>query len=135
MKSVLITGTSKGIGLESALAFGRAGYKVSRHHAQPVRSLRSWLKRPREKNCRSRFLPWMWTPTSRWSAPSRPFSKTMVRLTCWSTMPVSRDRARWKSFPWPLSGRSWRPTISERSVAFRLWCRTCGNAAADASST
>ncbi len=28
MKQVLITGTSKGIGLETALAFGRAGYKV-----------------------------------------------------------------------------------------------------------
>lgn len=28
MKNVLITGTSKGIGLETALAFGRAGYKV-----------------------------------------------------------------------------------------------------------
>src|SRR4051812_8421650 len=28
MKSVLITGTSKGIGLETALAFGRAGYRV-----------------------------------------------------------------------------------------------------------
>ncbi len=28
MKSVLITGTSKGIGLEAALAFARAGYKV-----------------------------------------------------------------------------------------------------------
>ena len=28
MKTVLITGTSKGIGFETALAFGRAGYKV-----------------------------------------------------------------------------------------------------------
>lgn len=28
MKSVLITGTSKGIGLETAMEFGRAGYKV-----------------------------------------------------------------------------------------------------------
>ena len=28
MKSVIITGSSKGIGLETALAFGRAGYKV-----------------------------------------------------------------------------------------------------------
>lgn len=28
MKSVIITGTSKGIGLETALSFGRAGYKV-----------------------------------------------------------------------------------------------------------
>ena len=28
MKTVLITGTSKGIGLETALAFGRTGYKV-----------------------------------------------------------------------------------------------------------
>lgn len=28
MKTVVITGTSKGIGLETALAFGRAGYKV-----------------------------------------------------------------------------------------------------------
>jgi NAD(P)-dependent dehydrogenase (short-subunit alcohol dehydrogenase family) len=28
MKTVLITGTSKGIGLETVLAFGRAGHKV-----------------------------------------------------------------------------------------------------------
>src|ERR1700733_854396 len=28
MKSVIITGTSKGIGLETALSFARAGYKV-----------------------------------------------------------------------------------------------------------
>ena len=28
MKSVIVTGTSKGIGLETALAFGRAGHKV-----------------------------------------------------------------------------------------------------------
>jgi NAD(P)-dependent dehydrogenase (short-subunit alcohol dehydrogenase family) len=28
MKSVIITGCSKGIGLDTALAFGRAGYKV-----------------------------------------------------------------------------------------------------------
>ena len=28
MKSVIITGANRGIGLETALAFGRAGYKV-----------------------------------------------------------------------------------------------------------
>ena len=28
MNTVLITGTSKGVGLETALKFGRAGYKV-----------------------------------------------------------------------------------------------------------
>jgi NAD(P)-dependent dehydrogenase (short-subunit alcohol dehydrogenase family) len=28
MQTALITGTSKGIGLETALAFGRAGHKV-----------------------------------------------------------------------------------------------------------
>ncbi len=28
MKTVLITGTSKGIGLETALTFGRNGYRV-----------------------------------------------------------------------------------------------------------
>lgn len=28
MKTVLITGTSRGIGIETALAFGRAGHKV-----------------------------------------------------------------------------------------------------------
>ena len=38
MKSVLITGTSKGIGLESALAFGRAGYKVYATMRDPSRS-------------------------------------------------------------------------------------------------
>ncbi len=36
MTSVLITGTSKGIGLESALAFGRAGYKVHATMRNPV---------------------------------------------------------------------------------------------------
>ncbi len=38
MKSVLITGTSKGIGLESALAFGRAGYKVHATMRNPAQS-------------------------------------------------------------------------------------------------
>jgi len=38
MKSVLITGTSKGIGLESALAFGRAGYKVYATMRTPAQS-------------------------------------------------------------------------------------------------
>lgn len=35
MKTVLITGTSKGIGLETALGFGRAGYKVFATMRQP----------------------------------------------------------------------------------------------------
>jgi NAD(P)-dependent dehydrogenase (short-subunit alcohol dehydrogenase family) len=38
MASVLITGTSKGIGLETALAFGRAGYKVHATMRNPERS-------------------------------------------------------------------------------------------------
>ena len=38
MASVLITGTSKGIGLESALAFGRAGYKVHATMRKPEQS-------------------------------------------------------------------------------------------------
>lgn len=38
MKSVLITGTSKGIGLEAALAFGRAGYKVHATMRNPSQS-------------------------------------------------------------------------------------------------
>jgi NAD(P)-dependent dehydrogenase (short-subunit alcohol dehydrogenase family) len=38
MTSVLITGTSKGIGLESALAFGRAGYKVYATMRNPAQS-------------------------------------------------------------------------------------------------
>lgn len=36
MKSVIITGTSRGIGLETALAFGRAGYKVFATMRNPV---------------------------------------------------------------------------------------------------
>lgn len=38
MASVLITGTSKGIGLEAALAFGRAGYKVHATMRNPSQS-------------------------------------------------------------------------------------------------
>ena len=38
MASVLITGTSKGIGLEAALAFGRAGHKVHATMRNPTQS-------------------------------------------------------------------------------------------------
>ena len=38
MASVLITGTSKGIGLQAALAFGRAGYEVHATMRDPSRS-------------------------------------------------------------------------------------------------
>ena len=38
MKSVLITGTSKGIGMAAALAFGRAGYKVHATMRNPSQS-------------------------------------------------------------------------------------------------
>ena len=38
MTSVLITGTSKGIGLEAALAFGRAGHKVYATMRNPAQS-------------------------------------------------------------------------------------------------
>jgi NAD(P)-dependent dehydrogenase (short-subunit alcohol dehydrogenase family) len=38
MASVLITGTSKGIGLEAALAFGRAGYRVHATMRNPSQS-------------------------------------------------------------------------------------------------
>src|SRR5215472_2061333 len=40
MKSVLITGTSRGIGLETALAFGRAGYNVHATMRSPSQSPR-----------------------------------------------------------------------------------------------
>jgi len=60
MSSVLITGTSKGIGFEAALAFGRAGHKVFAPCATH-RSLPDSHKRPRRKNYRSRSRPWMWT--------------------------------------------------------------------------
>ncbi|MGF1670529.1 MAG: SDR family oxidoreductase [Balneolaceae bacterium] len=38
MKTVLITGSSRGIGLETALAFGRAGYQVSATLRNPERA-------------------------------------------------------------------------------------------------
>src|ERR1700731_3487992 len=38
MTSVLITGTSKGIGFEAALAFGRAGHKVHATMRNPSQS-------------------------------------------------------------------------------------------------
>jgi NAD(P)-dependent dehydrogenase (short-subunit alcohol dehydrogenase family) len=38
MSSVLITGTSKGIGYETALAFARAGYRVHATMRNPSKS-------------------------------------------------------------------------------------------------
>ena len=40
MKSVLVTGTSRGIGLETALAFARAGYTVHATMRNPSQSPR-----------------------------------------------------------------------------------------------
>jgi NAD(P)-dependent dehydrogenase (short-subunit alcohol dehydrogenase family) len=49
MASVLITGTSKGIGLETALAFGRAGHKVHATMRNPSRSPELAATASREK--------------------------------------------------------------------------------------
>jgi len=49
MTSVLITGTSKGIGLESALAFGRAGYQVHATMRNPAQSPELAATAAREK--------------------------------------------------------------------------------------
>jgi NAD(P)-dependent dehydrogenase (short-subunit alcohol dehydrogenase family) len=49
MASVLITGTSSGIGLATALAFGRAGYKVYATMRQPTRATELGQIAAREK--------------------------------------------------------------------------------------
>ncbi len=49
MASVLITGTSKGIGLETALSFGRAGYKVYATMRNPSQSPALGERAAREK--------------------------------------------------------------------------------------
>ena len=49
MASVLITGTSRGIGLETALAFGRAGHKVHATMRSPERSPQLAEKAAQEK--------------------------------------------------------------------------------------
>ena len=49
MASVLITGTSKGIGLETALAFGRAGHKVHATMRNPAQSVELAETAAREK--------------------------------------------------------------------------------------
>jgi NAD(P)-dependent dehydrogenase (short-subunit alcohol dehydrogenase family) len=49
MRSVLITGTSKGIGLQSALAFGRAGYQVHATMRDPARAPELAAAAAREK--------------------------------------------------------------------------------------
>jgi len=49
MASILITGTSKGIGLEAALAFGRAGHKVHATMRNPSQSPELAEKAAREK--------------------------------------------------------------------------------------
>ena len=64
MASVLITGTSKGIGFEAALAFGRAGYKVHATMRNPSQSPALAETAARE-NCQSQSRSWMSTPTSR----------------------------------------------------------------------
>jgi len=49
MRSVLITGTSKGIGLQSALAFGRAGHRVHATMRDPARAPELAAAAAREK--------------------------------------------------------------------------------------
>ena len=49
MSSILITGTSRGIGLETALAFGRAGHKVHATMRSPGRSPQLAEKAAQEK--------------------------------------------------------------------------------------
>lgn len=86
MTSVLITGTGKGIGFETALAFGRAGHQVYATMRNPSQS-------PSLADCSAREnLP------IKVSAMDVDFDQSvsdaiaailkMDRLTYWSTMPV-----------------------------------------------
>ena len=57
MPSALITGTSKGIGLETALAFARAGYKVFAGMRHPAKSPELAAIAARENVMATQFHP------------------------------------------------------------------------------
>ena len=66
MATVLITGTSSGIGLATALDLARAGHKVYATMRNPA-GAPELGERASRKDCRYRFSRWMWIAIS----PSR----------------------------------------------------------------
>ncbi len=96
MASVLITGTSKGIGFEAALAFGRAGHTGSpRNHAQAgaVSGTRGDRRSGEATNHRLSHGCGLRRISQRRHCGH---AQDMARLMCWSTTPASsgRDQSR-----------------------------------------
>jgi NAD(P)-dependent dehydrogenase (short-subunit alcohol dehydrogenase family) len=71
LATVLITGTSVGIGYESALAFARAGHQVAATMRNPERAPRLAEQAARDK-CPSPSPLWMSTAMHRLRRASRP---------------------------------------------------------------
>lgn len=110
MASVLITGTSKGIGLEAALAFGRAGYKVHATMRNPSQSPELAQTVTSEK------LP---ITISAMDVDSDESVRQAIMVIQQAHGPIDvlvnnagiERSGSVEEFRWPISGRSWRPII------------------------
>ena len=121
MPSVIITGTSQGIGYETALAFARAGYNVHATMRDPARSPQL------ADNGRAGGLPIAISAMD--VDPTNP--SPSVRRNPKDHGPIDvlvnnagiERKARSKSFRSPNFAPPWRPTTSALCVASRPSCR------------
>ena len=132
MASVLITGTSKGIGLEAALSFGRAGYKVHATMRNPAQAPQLAETAAREKlpiHVSAMDVDSDQSVTDGIARINKDHGPVDVLV---NNAGVEKVGSVGRTARCRISGQSWKPTTSERSAAFRPCCPPCGNGAAGA---
>jgi NAD(P)-dependent dehydrogenase (short-subunit alcohol dehydrogenase family) len=104
MARILITGTSSGIGLATAVAFARAGHSVYATMRNPPRAL-ELAHRAAAENLPITVTAMDVDSDESVQAGIDRIANEAGGLTSSSTMRASSAVARWRSSPWPSSGR------------------------------